>query len=172
MDSRPGDSDVEQPAFLLDRLAVRAVRECVGDGQRAVGDTDEEHRVPLQPLGRVQGGQRHALHHRGWRASARWRNSASSARRSNVGPRGDLLVDQLGQRGRAPPSVPGLGARRRLGGQAQRARASSRTSGGSSWPSAAPRSARALQGQQRLPDLLAAEEALATADLERDARRR
>ena len=65
MHSGPGDSDVEQATLLFDGLTVRAVRQRMRDGQRAVGETDQEHRVPLQALGGVQRRQRDALHD-GW----------------------------------------------------------------------------------------------------------
>ena len=56
-----GDADVEEAAFLLDLL----VGLCVGDRHHALGDADQEDDVPLQALGRVQGGEGDALDGRG-----------------------------------------------------------------------------------------------------------
>ena len=134
MHSRPGDSDVEQPALLLDGLAVGAVRQRVRDGQRAVGEADEEHRVPLQTLGRVQRGQRDALHHRwvprvgalpqlGQQRTQVELRAAAPPRRRRVRPARP-----------APPTAPGPWcptAARRSG---PAARAVARTNGGRSRP--------------------------------------
>ena len=62
MHTRPCDSDIEQATLLFDGLAVGAVGERMRDGQGAVGEADEEDRVPFQALGGVQRGQRDALH--------------------------------------------------------------------------------------------------------------
>ncbi len=56
-----GDTDIEEAALLLDLL----VRLCVGDRHHPLGDTDQEDDVPLQALGRVQGGEGDPLHRRG-----------------------------------------------------------------------------------------------------------
>ena len=64
MHSGPCDSNIEQAAFLFDRLAVGAMGQRVRDGQRAIGQAHHEDRVPFQTLGRVQRGQRDALHDR------------------------------------------------------------------------------------------------------------
>jgi hypothetical protein len=53
----PGHPDVEQPPLLLDLLGGLGI----DDRQRAVDQADQEDRVPLQALGRVQRGQRDAL---------------------------------------------------------------------------------------------------------------
>ena len=55
--ARPGDPDVQQPPLLLDGLGGVGVR----DRQHAVDEPDEQDRVPLQALGRVQRGQRDSL---------------------------------------------------------------------------------------------------------------
>ena len=68
---RAGDAHVEQPALLLDRLVGPRVR----GRQRALDEPDQEDRVPLQALGRVQAGQGHAVH-RGARAGRRRAGSA------------------------------------------------------------------------------------------------
>ena len=52
-----GDADVEQPALLGELLG----RGGVLDGQRGVGEPDEEDGVPLEALGRVQRRERDAL---------------------------------------------------------------------------------------------------------------
>ena len=54
MHSGPGDSDVEQPTLFLDGFALGTVRQRVRDGKRAVGQSDQEHRIPLESLGGVQ----------------------------------------------------------------------------------------------------------------------
>ena len=77
----PGDPDVEQPALLLDLLGGLGVR----GGQRALGEADQEDRVPLQPLGRVQRGQGHPVDGRHVLLG---------------GPAGQLLVE-VGERDRA-----------------------------------------------------------------------
>ena len=134
MHSRPCDSDVEQAAFLLDRLAVGAVGQRVRDRQRAVGQPDQEHRVPLQTLGRVQRRQRDALHHRwvpGVGALPQARRAARAGRATAVR---HLVVDEFGQRVERLPALSGLGARRRLRRSGPAARAAARTNGGSRRP--------------------------------------
>ena len=84
----PGDADVEQPAFLLDLLG------CLGvlDGQRPVGQPDQEDRVPLQPLGGVQRGKRHALDGR----------ARAGPRRAGRARRPACRASRRGRRRRAP----------------------------------------------------------------------
>ena len=50
----PRHGDVEEPALLLDLLAVVQV---LVRGEAAVHQPDHEHRVPLEPLGGVDGGE-------------------------------------------------------------------------------------------------------------------
>ena len=120
MHSGPCDSDVEQPALLFDGLAVGAVRQRVGDGQGAVGEADQEDGVPLQTLRRVQRGQCDALYD-GWVTGIgplpKLRDQCLQVERR---PLRHLVVDEFGQRGQRLPPLPGLGSRRRLGGQPQR----------------------------------------------------
>ena len=120
MRSGPGDSDIEQPAFLFDRLTVGAVRQRMRDGQRAVGQPDQEHRVPLQPLRGVQRRQCDALHDR-WmaRVGALPQLGDQGAQGPATAAR-DLFVDEFGQRGERLPSLTRLGARRRFGGEPER----------------------------------------------------
>ena len=54
--ARPGDADVEQPAFLVG-IGARAGRP---EGQFLVEQPGQEHGVPLQPLGAVERQQVHA----------------------------------------------------------------------------------------------------------------
>ena len=169
MHSRPCDSDVEQPALLFDGLAVGAVRQRVRDGQRAVGEADQEDRVPFQTLGRVQRGQRDALHD-GWVAGVGALPELGDQRAQvERRPLRHFVVDEFGQRGQRLPPLPGPGARRRFGGQPQRLEqlAHQRRQFVARRVDAA--LGRALHRQQRLPDLLAAEEPLPAAHLERDA---
>src|SRR5690606_5993040 len=48
------DADIEQPALLGDGVGTLGER----DRQQPLAHADEEHRVPLQPLRGVQGGER------------------------------------------------------------------------------------------------------------------
>ena len=53
-----GDPHVEEAALLVDRPLSLGE----GDGHQPLGESCEEHRVPLQAFGRVEGGQGDALH--------------------------------------------------------------------------------------------------------------
>ena len=107
-----GDPDVEQPALLLDRVVVAVG---VLDGQRAVGQPDEEHDVPLQALRRVQRGQRDALHGRRVRGVGPGVQLGGEPAQVGVRLDRDQLLGQLDQREQRLP----LGA---LGGTAGRLR--------------------------------------------------
>ena len=48
------DADLEQAAFLFDRLAIRPMAQGVGNRKRAVDQPDQIHRIPFQTLRRVQ----------------------------------------------------------------------------------------------------------------------
>ena len=74
-----GDSDIEEPTLLLDGFAVGAVRQGVGDGQRAVGQPDQEDGVPLQALAACSEASVTPCTVGAWRASARLRSSATSS---------------------------------------------------------------------------------------------
>ena len=172
MHSGPGDSDVEQPAFLLDRLAVGAVRQRVRDGQRAVGEADQEHRIPFQALRGVQRRQCDALHDRwvaGVGALPQLGEQRAQVQRRPLRrpPRRRVRPARVSASHRSRALVPDGGSAVRPSGSST-ARA---TSGGQFVARRVDAAlGGALQRQQRLPDLLAAEEALAAAHLERDAR--
>ena len=172
MHSGPGDSDVEQSALLFDGFAVGAVRQRMRDGQRAVGKSDQEHRVPLQPLGGVQRGQRDALHHR-WVARVGAQSAARPADRA--GPAAGAAPPRrrpVRPARPAPPSDPGRGCPPAVAAVSPSGSSSRRTTSGRAPSSAVPRFSRALQCQQRLADLLATEKALAAANLIRRSRPR
>ena len=76
----PGHADVEQAALFFDRLPALGQR----DRHQPLGQADEEHRVPLQALGRVQRREGDALHGRaraGRRCAPRARRRTARARR-------------------------------------------------------------------------------------------
>ena len=107
----------------------------------------------------------------GCRASARCTQLGEQGAQVQRRPLRHFLVDEFGQRGQRLPPLTGLGARRRLGGEPQRLehRAHDRVRKRvGSLPPVDVAFGGALQRQQRLADLLAAEEALAAAHLERD----
>ena len=107
-------ADVEQAPLLLDRGVVALG---VLDRQRAVDQADEEHRVPLEALRRVQRRQRHALHRRrvrGVRAGVQLRGEpAQVGRRLDR----DELLGELDQREQRLPLRALGGTARRLGGE-------------------------------------------------------
>ena len=169
MHSRPCDPDVEQPSLLFDGLAVLAVCQRVRDGQGAVGEADEEDRIPFQTLGRVQRGQGDALHD-GWVPGVGalpqlGEQPAQIERR----PLRHFVIDELGECGQRLPPFSGPGSRRRFGGHPQRIEQLAHQR----WQFVARRVGaafgRTLHRQQRLPDLLTAEEPFPAAHLERDA---
>ena len=63
------NADIEQTALFFDgfrplcRRSVEFIQRML-DRQRTVGKPNEEHRIPLQPLGCMQASQRHAIQRR------------------------------------------------------------------------------------------------------------
>ena len=90
------------------------------DRQCAVGEADQEHRVPLESLRRVQRRQRDALHHR--RMPRVGALTQLGHQRAQVEERAQrhLLGDEVGQRRQRLPALAGLGTRGRLGGEPER----------------------------------------------------
>ena len=90
------------------------------DGQCAIGQPDQEHRIPFQPLRGVQRRQGDALHDR-WMARVgalpQFGDERAQVQRR---PLRHFLVDEFGQRSQRLPPLPGLGARWRLGSEPER----------------------------------------------------
>ncbi len=109
--TRSGDADIEETALLLDLL----VGLCVGDRHHAFGDADQEDDVPLQALGRVQGGEGDALDRRGVLGTGPLVELGDEVAQRGARPGGGEVLRQADQRGqRLPPLAHGTGTGGRL----------------------------------------------------------
>lgn len=166
----PGDSHVEEATLLLDLLVGLGV----GDRHHAFGDADQEDDIPLQALGRVQGGQGDALDGRGVLGVRPFVQLGDQVGEGGAGLRGGEVLREADQRGQRLPAFsdgPGVGRWLRgptlprqdgtyLGGQVDGVLQESVV---------AAEASRAAQGDARLADLGAVEETLRAAQLVRDA---
>ncbi len=111
----PGHAHVEQPPLLGDRLTRLGIH----DRQDSFSQTGQEHHIPLQALGSVQGRQRNAWRGGGFPAAAR--AASSAAKSASVAPgRPSEVLGQRGQSGQRLPALPGrTPAQRRGVGQPQ-----------------------------------------------------
>ena len=161
-----GDADVEQAAFLVDRL--RGVG--VDARHHALVDADAEHGVPLQPLGRVQRGQGDAVG--GGRVGVLGPAVEVGHQGGEVGGVAELVSEVGGHRHdgvqRLPAVADGAGAARRgVGVPHARQHGTHLVDERTGVVLSAP--CRAAQQRDRLPDLGPLEEALDAAQRERDA---
>ena len=180
-----GDADVEQAAFLLDRVGRTRALEGVVDREHALVEADEEDGVPLQALGHVDADQGHALHLGRVLGAHPLLEHANDPEIADLWVRGEDLLDQLHEGVEGLPALAFLRTAGFGGGEPDRGECRLRGVEDllpglracalcSSSPARltgrlAAKAARALrQRPQALPDLGAGEEALPALDLVRD----
>src|SRR5699024_6494370 len=115
-----GDADVEQAAFLLDRVGRTRALEGVVDREHALVEADEEDGVPLQALGHVDADQGHTLHLRWVLGAHPFLEHADDSEVADLRVRGEDLLDQLHQGVEGLPALAFLRTAGLGGGEAHR----------------------------------------------------